>query len=290
MRDGSDSKNTRPGDKAQERPEPHPRDGHLRIPNEVAEALARLRLSGSQAQILWAVLRKTLGWQKLGEWRNEPYPISLTDFNEATGVSRSQALRDIEDLTKRRILNNQPRKGKAPFLSLNLDVTSWKVRKPVSEMTLVSELTPVAEVTLGGVKNDTSTSSRNGTGGVAEMTPPLASTQTRLKKPKQTLNKHTKETGVETTPSKKKTYFFDNILLTEEEYQKLVERCGEAGTKDRLEALSLYKKSKGKRYKDDYATVLAWERREQRMRGGQDGTYRRGDKEYTAEELRKSLE
>lgn len=72
---------------------------------------------------------------------------------------------------------------------------------------------------------------------------------------------------------KKRNYFFDNILPSEEEYQKLVERFGEAGTKDRLEGLSLYKKSKGKRYKDDYATVLAWERREE-MRGGQRGAYR----------------
>jgi len=74
--------------------------------------------------------------------------------------------------------------------------------------------------------------------------------------------------------SKKQKYFFDNILLTEQEYQKLVGRFGEAGTKDRLEALSLYKKSQGKKYKDDYATVLAWERREQRMRGGQGEAYR----------------
>lgn len=72
--------------------------------------------------------------------------------------------------------------------------------------------------------------------------------------------------------SKKRNYFFDNILLTEEEYQKLVERFGEAGTKDRLENLSLYKKSKGKRYASDYATVLAWEKRDKK--GGSDGTHR----------------
>ncbi len=66
----------------------------------------------------------------------------------------------------------------------------------------------------------------------------------------------------ETNQKKKRNYFFENILLLEEEYQKLVERFGVDGTKDWLEALSLYKRSKGKKYKDDYATVLAWERRE----------------------------
>lgn len=74
--------------------------------------------------------------------------------------------------------------------------------------------------------------------------------------------------------TQKTNCFLDNISLTEEEYQKLVERFGEAETKDRLEALSLYMKSTGKSYKDHYATVLNWERREEKMRRGQGGAYR----------------
>jgi len=73
--------------------------------------------------------------------------------------------------------------------------------------------------------------------------------------------------------TKKKNYCFDNILLTEEEYQKLVERFGEAGTKDRLENLSLYKKSKGKRYSSDYATILAWEKRDEKGKGAEGGAH-----------------
>jgi len=132
------------GESQESSAEPHPRDGHIRIPNTVADALARLRVSGSQAQIIWAVMRKTIGWQKSGAWKNEPYPISLADLNQATGVSRRQLLRELEDLTRRHILTRQARKGRTPLLSLNLDVGSWEVTKlsPVTETALVTELAP----------------------------------------------------------------------------------------------------------------------------------------------------
>jgi len=138
----------------------------------------------------------------------------------------------------------------------------------------------VTELAPGGDRIGTGTGDKSGTGLVTELAPPTDTKSKLLNKPKETLKKHTKETGVETTPpikrgTKKKKYFFDNILLSQDEYQKLVAEFGEAGTRDRLEALSLYKKSKGKRYKDDYATVLGWERRDQRMRGDRDGTHKR---------------
>jgi hypothetical protein len=59
---------------------------------------------------------------------------------------------------------------------------------------------------------------------------------------------------------------FTNIKLSTEEHQKLIKLFGESGAKDRIEALSLYKRSKGKKYKDDYATILAWERKDNRER------------------------
>ncbi len=59
----------------------------------------------------------------------------------------------------------------------------------------------------------------------------------------------------------KKTYA-DNILLTHDEYQKLVERFGEQGAKDWIDKLSLGKQAKGYKYKSDYAAILTWERRD----------------------------
>ena len=76
--------------------------------------------------------------------------------------------------------------------------------------------------------------------------------------------------------------------ITKDEHQKLIEKFGEAGARDRIENLSLYIASKGDKYKNHYATILAWDKRDKK--GEQGATHQRGDKEYTAEELRKSLE
>ncbi len=65
----------------------------------------------------------------------------------------------------------------------------------------------------------------------------------------------------ETPIPPKKTYGeFRNVLLTDEEYQKLVELYTEAGTKERIERLSVGIASKGYKYKNHYATIKKWER------------------------------
>jgi hypothetical protein len=51
------------------------------------------------------------------------------------------------------------------------------------------------------------------------------------------------------------------VQMKETEYNKLVEEFGKDGTDERIERLDLYKGSTGKKYKDDYRTILSWERR-----------------------------
>ena len=58
--------------------------------------------------------------------------------------------------------------------------------------------------------------------------------------------------------------FAPGVCVTENEYQKLIERFGEAGTKERIESLAFYINSKGKKYKSHYFTILSWERRHQK--------------------------
>lgn len=52
----------------------------------------------------------------------------------------------------------------------------------------------------------------------------------------------------------------ENVKVTPAELEKLQAQFPDAVLKDKVEALSLYKKSTGKTYKDDYATILTWER------------------------------
>ncbi len=56
------------------------------------------------------------------------------------------------------------------------------------------------------------------------------------------------------------------VTMTQEEHAKLVERFGDADAADRIQALSLYKRSKGKQYRSDYATILSWARRDAKER------------------------
>lgn len=64
---------------------------------------------------------------------------------------------------------------------------------------------------------------------------------------------------------KEKVFFygeFKNVKLREGEYEKLISRCKENIVMDKIEALSGGIKSKGYRYKDHYATLLNWLRKD----------------------------
>lgn len=54
---------------------------------------------------------------------------------------------------------------------------------------------------------------------------------------------------------------FKNVLLKEEEYEKLIQAIGEKNTLILIEELSSYMASKGKRYSSHYATIQTWARR-----------------------------
>ena len=55
---------------------------------------------------------------------------------------------------------------------------------------------------------------------------------------------------------------FQNVLLTADEYSKLITKYGETPTADLIERLSRYVESAGKKYRSHYATILEWESRD----------------------------
>lgn len=54
---------------------------------------------------------------------------------------------------------------------------------------------------------------------------------------------------------------FKNVVLTESQKEKLAVQFGVAGMDQRIEALSEYMAAKGKKYRDHYAVILTWERK-----------------------------
>ena len=68
----------------------------------------------------------------------------------------------------------------------------------------------------------------------------------------------------------KKTYGeFQNVFLTDEEYEKLKEK----NLLPLIETLSSYMASKGKKYKSHYATILTWNRKEKKESNNTDVEY-----------------
>lgn len=61
---------------------------------------------------------------------------------------------------------------------------------------------------------------------------------------------------------KKKYGEFENVLLTDKEYQKLIDKHGKSVVDEYIEKVSGYCKASGKKYKDYYATVQNWLRKD----------------------------
>ena len=124
--------------------------GHLRLPNELVEALAGVRLNGSKWQIIWAVWRLTLCWQVSGEWGARAYPVGISDVVDATGLSKSNVKREMGELVKYNIISRDRSpdgehpsaggRGHKPMTAFNLDPTTWILPIKGSEMETLSDV------------------------------------------------------------------------------------------------------------------------------------------------------
>lgn len=62
---------------------------------------------------------------------------------------------------------------------------------------------------------------------------------------------------------------FENVFLSEKEMENLNEKFGEESAIRRIEALSAYVASKGKKYSSHYATILSWANRDDKQKNGE---------------------
>lgn len=77
---------------------PQAEDGHIDIANEIAEQLAKIRISGQGMQVLWVIFRKTWGWHKKVD------AISHTQFAKATGIERRHIGELLDNLIKKNLI------------------------------------------------------------------------------------------------------------------------------------------------------------------------------------------
>ena len=77
---------------------PQKENGFVPIANELVEQLAKVNLSSYAWRTLLALLRKTYGWNKKCD------RISISQFQELTGISRRHQSRAIKYLVDRNII------------------------------------------------------------------------------------------------------------------------------------------------------------------------------------------
>lgn len=118
-------------------------------------------------------------------------------------------------------------------------------------------------------KNSTTNSTTNGQ-------------QTDTNNNKNNVNKFKKEIYKE-----KKVVFgeFKNVKLTPVEHEKLIKKFGDLVVKEKIEALSLGIASKGYKYKSHYATILSWDRKNDRGKNAKGKPEGFADKEYIGTDL-----
>ena len=234
---------------------PQLEDGHTQIANEILERLAQLYLTPNQWQIIVFILRKTYGFKKKTDH------IANWQIATGTGLNKHVVARALRTLNDRNIIR---RNGK--ITGFQKDWELWLLPKQTTIGLKLSEQT-------------TNESYQNRQPELPKQTTELPKQTTKVTSPRITQKK--KET-IQKKLYKRKGEF-SNVLLSDDEYQKLMDRFGDKETERIIENLSIGIQSKGYKYKDHYATILNWVRRE-REKGGQGGTNGKNPQQAEARE------
>lgn len=76
---------------------PQKENGYIPVANEIVDALMRVNLSGQESQVLWAIFRKTYGFNKKTDW------ITLSQFAKMTGMDRRNVHRALRKLSSKQM-------------------------------------------------------------------------------------------------------------------------------------------------------------------------------------------
>jgi len=186
--------------------------------------------------VLLCIIRKTYGFHKKVDH------IANSQIVETTGLCKAVVSRSLQRLELSNIIT---RNGK--HIGIQKDWEDW--RKLAVQLT-----------------NEKVSSSVNQS--LLNSQPQLAEQSTKVSSP--AVTQKIKET-IQKKLYKRKYGEFQNVLLTDEEYQKLKKRF-ENQVDAMIENLSMGIESKGYKYKSHYATILNWARRDRKE--SSDGTHR----------------
>lgn len=98
---------------------PQLEEGYIRIANEIWKALGHYRISGEEWLVLNCILSKTYGFNKKKD------KISLSQFNEYTGMKKPSIIRAIKKLISKQIVSKSANDG-INIYSFNKLYSTWK--------------------------------------------------------------------------------------------------------------------------------------------------------------------
>lgn len=101
--------------------------------NDVLMALVRAGLTGPQYQIVLLVIRKTWGYNKKEDW------ISLTQFQEVTGLTRANVCKNISKLVSEQILVRKSYIGIKTIYRINKKFSKWSQLVSVATTSIGSD-------------------------------------------------------------------------------------------------------------------------------------------------------
>jgi len=102
--------------------------GFTAIPNELIEALGKIRISGEANQILWVIIRKTFGWHKVKD------KIALSQFVLSTGIKKPNIIRALHKLIEMKIIKKD--NDTVSSYCIQEDFSRWK---PLSKKITLSK-------------------------------------------------------------------------------------------------------------------------------------------------------
>lgn len=108
---------------------PQCEDGYTKLANELLEALCRTRIPGEPMQIFLTILRKTYGFGKKSD------KIPLSQFVEATGITKTHVSRAIAKLVEMNIIITQ--NGNSITQNGNGSIVTYEINKHYSTWNLL---------------------------------------------------------------------------------------------------------------------------------------------------------
>ena len=220
-------------------------NGYTAIANDLLEALYRFGLTRNEYKVMLCVIRHTYGYNK------KEHPMSLTFIANDTGLVKERVCEALNGLKVKNLLSVTPAKGIQPqILSVQKDTDKWF---RVTENVTVTDSVTVTENVINryGKRNPKGYGKRN-----------QGKTNIKYKEGKTDSGAVEPPTPQTHKPVRHKHGEYKHVLLTDEQYNKLLSDYGADKLAEYIRKVDEYCQQHGKTYADWNLTIRNWMRRD----------------------------